>query len=116
VPTRLPQLAPFGTTNLRHPAGYFISFRSRRQSRNRSLQASGRLDHCGKLRLGRSGPDRSGRQPDNVWDADCLTLIAPDARDIHPCCVEEPKTVELTQAIVKGVDRKVPATMGLVPA
>jgi len=84
------------------------------------LGLSAGLKHFGKRRLGRSGLDRSpGKSlPDNVWDVDCSSLIPPDATNIHSSYFQtsSPKTLELMRQVLRGVDRTVLATMGLVPA
>lgn len=77
------------------------------------LGLSAGFKHFGKRRLGRSGLDRSGPQPDNVWDVDCSDLIAADASDIHSCYFDQPATITLMQHLLRGVDRTV--LRGLLP-
>ena len=79
------------------------------------LGLSAGLKHFGKRRLGRSGLDRTCPLPDNVWDVDCSDLISPGAKNIHSAYFDEPKTVELMRQVLRGVDRNVLATRGLVP-
>lgn len=81
------------------------------------LGLSAGLKHFGKRRLGRSGLDRCGPIPDNVWDVDCSTLIPEDATNIHSSYFQatSPKTLELMRQVLRGVDRTVLATRGLAP-
>jgi esterase/lipase superfamily enzyme len=81
------------------------------------LGLSAGLKHFGKRRLGRSGLDRSGPIPDNVWDVDCSTLIPKDAANIHASYFDasSPKTIALIRQVLRGVDRTVLVTQGLAP-
>jgi esterase/lipase superfamily enzyme len=80
------------------------------------LGLSAGLKHFGKRRLGRSGLDRSGPIPDNVWDVDCSTLIPQGESNIHSSYFQatSPQTLELMRQALRGVDRTVLATQGLL--
>jgi esterase/lipase superfamily enzyme len=71
------------------------------------LGLSAGFKHFGKRRLGRSGLDTSGSQPDNVWAVDCSRLIPSGAPDIHSCYFDQRKTIQLVQLLLRGVDREV---------
>jgi esterase/lipase superfamily enzyme len=79
------------------------------------LGMSAGLKHFGKRRLGRSGLDRSYPVPDNVWDVDCSSLIAPDAPDIHSSYFDEDKTIKLMRQVLRGVDRNILVVQGVAP-
>src|SRR4030095_5763917 len=83
--------------------------------RDTTLGLSAGLKHFGKRRLGRSGLDDPGDVPDNVWEVNCSTLISPTAKNIHSSYFEEPRTLELMRAVLRGVDRTVLVARGLAP-
>jgi esterase/lipase superfamily enzyme len=86
--------------------------------RDSVLGASAGLKHFGKRRLGRSGLDRTVPVPDNVWDIDCSTLIAPQVGglEVHSAYFHEAKCYELMRLLLRGVDRSVLAGTGLLPS
>jgi esterase/lipase superfamily enzyme len=68
------------------------------------------LKHFGKRRLGRSGLDRTVREPDNVWDIDCTPFFQADqvaGFDVHGAYFDEPQTIDLLRQVLRGVDRSV---------
>lgn len=74
------------------------------------LGLSAGLKHFGKRRLGRSGLDRTVREPDNVWDIDCTPFFQADhvgGFDAHGAYFDEPQTIELLRQLLRGVDRSV---------
>jgi esterase/lipase superfamily enzyme len=74
------------------------------------LGLSAGLKHFGKRRLGRSGLDRTAREPDNVWDVDCSPFFQVDhvgGFDAHGAYFDEPQTLELMRQLLRGVDRSV---------
>jgi len=77
--------------------------------RDSVLGMSAGLKHFGKRRLGRSGLDRTCPVPDNVWDIDCSTLLAPnlDGVQIHGAYFDEPQCYVLMRSLLQGTDRSV---------
>ncbi len=88
--------------------------------RDAVLGASAGLKHFGKRRLGRSGLDRTYPVPDNVWDIDCSQLIAPTVGGIsvHSSYFDptESTCFGLMQEVLRGIDRSVLISQGLVPS
>jgi esterase/lipase superfamily enzyme len=85
--------------------------------RDSVLGMSAGLKHFGKRRLGRSGLDRTVPVPDNVWDIDCSTLISPktDGIQVHGAYFQEPRCYSLMRELLRGIDRSVLVSGGLVP-
>src|SRR6185503_14671884 len=83
--------------------------------RDSVLGMSAGLKHFGKRRLGRSGLDRTQPVPDNVWDVDCSSLFAPGQKNIHSAYFGEAQTLEIIRQVLRGVDRRVLQTTGVVP-
>jgi len=77
--------------------------------RDSVLGMSAGLKHFGKRRLGRSGLDRTCPVPDNVWDIDCSTLLAPNLNgvQIHGAYFDEPQCYVLMRSLLQGTDRSV---------
>jgi esterase/lipase superfamily enzyme len=74
------------------------------------LGLSSGLKHFGKRRLGRSGLDRTVREPDNVWDIDCTPFFQADqvgGFNAHGAYFDEPQTLDLMRQLLRGVDRSV---------
>lgn len=76
------------------------------------LGLSAGLKHFGKRRLGRSGIDHDFPVPDNVWDVDCSNFFTRDTvknfpQGVHSAYFEEPDTIKLMGALLRGVDRTV---------
>lgn len=88
--------------------------------RDAVLGASAGLKHFGKRRLGRSGLDRTLPVPDNVWDIDCSQLIAPAVGGIsvHSSYFDPAESTGygLMQQLLRGIDRSVLISQGLVPS
>lgn len=82
--------------------------------RDSVLGASAGLKHFGKRRLGRSGLDRTGALPDNVWDVDCSRWFAPATSDIHSAYFETPGVIDLMREVLRGVDRTVLGNTGVL--
>jgi esterase/lipase superfamily enzyme len=90
--------------------------------RDAVLGASAGLKHFGTRRLGRSGlahrPPLVDAPPatDNVWDVDCSSFFPPSvaAEDIHGAYFKTAGTIELIRQVLRGVDRGVLETMGLL--
>lgn len=80
------------------------------------LGLSAGLKHFGKRRLGRSGLDRKYDTPDNVWDIDCGALFPGHVSGIqvHSIYFEERRILELLRELLRGVDRGVLQTRGLL--
>ena len=85
--------------------------------RDSVLGVSSGLKHFGKRRLGRSGLDRTCPIPDNVWDIDCSKLIdaANNGMHVHGAYFEQPKCYALMRELLRGIDRGVLVSEGLVP-
>jgi len=77
--------------------------------RDSVLGMSAGLKHFGKRRLGRSGLDRTCPVPDNVWDIDCSTLLAPNLNgvQIHGAYFDELTCYALMRSLLQGTDRSV---------
>lgn len=74
------------------------------------LGLSAGLKHFGKRRLGRSGLDRTVREPDNVWDIDCTPFFQADqvgGFNAHGAYFDKSQTIELIRQLLRGVDRSV---------
>lgn len=74
------------------------------------LGLSAGLKHFGKRRLGRSGLDRTVREPDNVWDIDCTPFFQADqvgGFNAHGAYFDEQPTLDLIRQLLRGVDRSV---------
>ena len=75
------------------------------------LGVSAGLKHFGKRRLGRSGLDRTVKEPDNVWDVDCTPLFKVDnvgaGFNTHGAYFDEDNTLDLMRQLLRGVDRSV---------
>lgn len=84
--------------------------------RDNILGLSAGFKHFGKRRLGRSGLDREHHIPDNVWDADCTTLLPANKDKVHSLYFEAPKTIELMWNILRGMDRNVLKEKGFIPS
>ena len=88
--------------------------------RDAVLGASAGLKHFGKRRLGRSGLDRTLPVPDNVWDIDCSQLIAATVGGIsvHSSYFDpaESNCYGLMGELLRGIDRSVLISQGLVPS
>jgi esterase/lipase superfamily enzyme len=86
--------------------------------RDSVLGVSAGLKHFGKRRLGRSGLDRGCPIPDNVWDVDCSQLIDPGVggMDVHSAYFHTAKCYDLMRELLRGIDRTVLLTSGLIPA
>ena len=85
------------------------------------LGASAGLKHFGKRRLGRSGIDHDFPVPDNVWDVDCSRFFTSESvRDypggVHSAYFDVPETISLIRELLRGIDRTVLVSEGLVPA
>src|SRR5262249_21681820 len=80
------------------------------------LGLSAGLKHFGKRRLGRSGLADACDVPDNVWGIDCSSLIGGDAKHIHSSYFDEPRTIALMRALLRGVGRQGIVDDGLAPA
>ncbi len=85
------------------------------------LGASAGLKHFGKRRLGRSGIDHDYPVPDNVWDADCSAFFNAQTVEGYPVSVHSAyfvvrQTIDLMRELLRGVDRTVLVSEGLVPA
>lgn len=83
------------------------------------LGVSAGLKHFGKRRLGRSGLDEETKVPDNVWDVDCTGFF--DAPNVHPKSIHSAyfdveSTREVMRQILRGVDRGVLVSRGVIPA
>ncbi len=85
--------------------------------RDSVLGASSGLKHFGKRRLGRSGLDLTYAIPDNVWEVDCSKLIDStlNGLDVHGAYFTQAKCYDLMRAALRGIDRSVLVSEGLVP-
>jgi esterase/lipase superfamily enzyme len=84
------------------------------------LGLSAGLKHFGKRRLGRSGLDQDYALPDNVWDTDCSQFFTPATvpnypQAVHSAYFDVADTMKLIRELLRGVDRTVLVTEGLVP-
>ena len=89
------------------------------------LGCSAGLKHFGKRRLGRAGLDRTYPLPDNVWDVDCSTLMAPTVGglaihseyfDPNGQVVDGKSVYSLMRALLQGYDRSILIANGQVPS
>jgi esterase/lipase superfamily enzyme len=85
--------------------------------RDSVLGASSGLKHFGKRRLGRSGLDLTSAIPDNVWEVDCSKLIDPKLNgiEVHGSYFTQAKCYALMRELLRGIDRSVLVSGGLVP-
>jgi hypothetical protein len=86
--------------------------------RDSVLGASSGLKHFGKRRLGRSGLDLTYAIPDNVWEVDGSKLIDSKLNGINvhgAYFTQQAKCYDLMRAALRGIDRSVLVSEGLVP-
>ena len=85
--------------------------------RDNVLGASSGLKHFGTRRLGRAGlASRPPAGKDNVWDTDCSSFFPASVggMDIHSAYFETPAVQALMRELLKGTDRTVLATLGML--
>ncbi len=75
--------------------------------RDPALGISAGLKHFGKRRLGRSGLDREGGLPDNVWDLDCTPYFdTVGTAQVHSAYFDVAITRDIMVAVLRGADRR----------